>query len=238
MSSPSTTPNITLDFSKAQPVAQGDSSQAVSLDFSKAQPTQVSMVGPQGEKQQVPTEQVAAMRQKNFAVTPDTPGVAKAVDYQKGSVNYILPQEADQFHAAGHAIVQPDGSIRYPIIRDKNGVISQDPLEEQKSRQKVYEALNADEKTRNQSFERNEALKAGVNATIATASGVTGASSLASAAELGQAGLAKLGETEAVQLFRSSPKLYAEYLLKNVAAPAAKKAAIEALKHPIRTSFG
>lgn len=146
--------------------------------------TPINMVGPNGEKQQVAPANVAAMRQKNFALTPENPGVVKAVDYNSGRVNYIMPQEVEDFHNAGSAIVQSDGSIRYPIIRDKNGVIAQDPLEEQKAHQKIYAALNADEKARNQKSELTDAAKAGVDATLYTAAGVSGASALGAVPEV------------------------------------------------------
>jgi len=176
---------------KAQPGAQSSAqsnsqpstqSAPVTLDFSQAQLHRVSMVGPQGQKQQVPVDDVPAMRQNNFAVEQQ-PGVKKAVDYNNGRVNYILPSEENTFHSAGHAVVQPDGSIRYPIIRDKNGVIFQDPLEEEKAHQRVYAALDAAEKSRNQRYELKEFGKAGLKASAAAGLAVAGAGPAAGAAE-------------------------------------------------------
>jgi hypothetical protein len=141
------------------------------------------MVDQNGQMGYVATDKVAAARQHNYAVAPDNPGVVKAVDYNSGQVNYILPHEVEDFHSAGQAIVQPDGSIRYPISRDKNGVVAQDPLAEQQAHQKVYAALNADEAARNRSFELKEAGKSGAKATLATAAGVTGSSGLAALLE-------------------------------------------------------
>lgn len=111
MGGTNTTPNVSLDFSQAQPVQQGaqPGSQTsgqpgqVTLDFSKAEPTVVSMVGPQGDKQQVPVENVTAMRQKNYAVTPDNPGVTK-MSSPEGKTTYALPSEVDQFKASGHVV--------------------------------------------------------------------------------------------------------------------------------------
>jgi hypothetical protein len=171
---------VTLDFSKAQPV---QAEAPVTLDFSKAQHTSVSMVGPKGEKEQVPAENVDAMRQKNYAITPDNSGVVKAVDYKTGAVNYILPSEQDSFHSAGHAIVQGDGSIRYPIIRNAQGVVTQDPLDEQRAHERVFQALNSEEKSRNTRFELKEAGKAGLKATAAGALAVAGAGPAAGAVE-------------------------------------------------------
>lgn len=136
----------------------------------------VRMVNQSGENQWIPTDLVPQARQNNYAISPNNAGVMKAVDYNSGQVNYVLPSEAKNFQNAGHAIVQPDGSISYPIIRDKNGVIFQDPLEEQKAHQRVYDALNAEEKSRTNSYELKEFGKAGLKATAATALGVTGAS--------------------------------------------------------------
>jgi hypothetical protein len=172
MSSTTTTPNVTLDFSKSQPV-QGDS---VTLDFSKAQPTAVSMVGPQGEKQQVSPENVAAMRQKNFAVTPDTPGAAKMVSPQ-GQVNYALPSEVQNFQKSGHTLIRPDGSF------DLQNIPGEDPLKEAERYQLVRKALTAQEKAGANKAEIKNTLKAGAGAAVATAAGVTGAGPLASGIE-------------------------------------------------------
>lgn len=155
--------------------------------------TKVNMVGPKGEKAQVSMKDVPAMRQQSYALTPDNPGVVKAVDYKSGQVNYILPQEVEGFHNAGNAIVEPDGGIRYPIIRTKEGVIWQDPLEEQQAHERVFQALNADEKSRTNKYELKEFGKAGLGATAAVATVPLGGAAADVAPELGSALLTRIG---------------------------------------------
>lgn len=167
----------------------------------------VKMQGPTGELGYVAQDKVAAARQNNFAVVPQ-PGVQKAVDYKSGEVKYILPSEAAAFQQAGHAIVQSDGSITWPIVRTSNGVIGQDPLEEQIDHERVFKALSAEEKHAANMYDLKEFAKAGVKATTATAMGVTGSSALGAAADA-------IAGTETAQLIASSPKLYAEWVLKH-----------------------
>lgn len=172
---------VTLDFSKAQPVQQGS---GVQLDFSKAQPLGVSMVGPNGETQQVPADNVAQMRQKNFSVTPDNPGVQKMVSPQ-GQVNYVLPSEAQSFQRAGHTRINPDGSFYLQNIP------GEDPLAEQQRYQRVQAALTPQEQSGQNRAAIKEFATTGAEAGVATGLGVAGAT--ASPAVIG-ASVAAIGK--------------------------------------------
>lgn len=187
---------------------------AVTLDFSKSVPIN-------GTKDATPTTSA-----------PTTP-TAPTLDFSKaepagqklvspeGKVVYAQSDEQTAaLKAKGHTLVNPDGSFYLQNIP------GEDPLEEEKRRQRVYSALTPQEKSGAIKNELREARSAMTDAALYTASGVSGASSLG-------AGLSALGETEALQLLKSSPKLYAEYLLKS---PAAKTVAKQGVKLLLKQS--
>lgn len=82
-------------------------------------PPKVTMVGPDGTKQQVAPANVAAMRQKNFALTPDNPGVQKMVTVD-GKIAYVLPNEVTNFEDAGGTHILPDGRFLVKNLRSDN----------------------------------------------------------------------------------------------------------------------
>lgn len=115
-----TTGSMSLaDFNNLPDADQGNSQQAqapsnptqstgsMSLaDFNKlpnADQT-VKMVGPQGQQVVVPQNQIAAMRQKNFSVAPDSPGARPMIapTSQEGTLFYADPSEVDNLVRAGN----------------------------------------------------------------------------------------------------------------------------------------
>jgi hypothetical protein len=81
-----------------------------------AAPPSVKMVGPDGSTQQVAPANVAAMRQKNFALTPDNPGVQK-VATADGKIAYVLPSEVTTFEDNGATHILPDGRFTVKNLR-------------------------------------------------------------------------------------------------------------------------
>jgi hypothetical protein len=113
--------SVTLDFTKAIPLqnaqAQGApqaQQPAVNLDFSKAQPTVITMVGPNGETQQVAPENVAVMRRQNFSVDPSTPGARPMIapTSREGTKFYAAPQEVDDLVKAGNRALPTDAEAK------------------------------------------------------------------------------------------------------------------------------
>lgn len=76
----------------------------------------VTMVGADGSKTQVPPDQVAAMRQKNFAITPDNPDAQKMVTAD-GKLAYVLPNEVTSFEDNGATQILPDGRFTVKNLR-------------------------------------------------------------------------------------------------------------------------
>jgi hypothetical protein len=79
----------------------------------------INMVGPKGEKVQVPQNQVVDMRQQNFAVTPDNPDAQKVVTAD-GQVAYVLPDEVQKFEDLGATKIHPDGMFMVKNLRSDN----------------------------------------------------------------------------------------------------------------------
>jgi hypothetical protein len=88
------------------------------IDKTTASPS-VKMVGPDGSTQQVAPANVAAMRQKNFALTPDNPNTQKMVTVD-GKIAYVLPNEVTQFEDAGGTRILPDGRFLVKNMRSDN----------------------------------------------------------------------------------------------------------------------
>lgn len=82
-------------------------------------PSSVTMVGPDGTKQQVAPANVAAMRQKNFALTPDNPNVQKMATAD-GKLAYVLPNEVTSFEDNGATKILPDGRFTVKNLRSDN----------------------------------------------------------------------------------------------------------------------
>lgn len=78
--------------------------------------TPVTMVGPKGEKTQVSTNDVASMRQKNYAISPDTPGAQQMVTAD-GKIAYVLPNEVTNFEDNGATQILPDGRFLVKNLR-------------------------------------------------------------------------------------------------------------------------
>lgn len=189
------------------------------------------MTGPDGSANYVAEDRVPAARQANYAVAPDNPNVQKMVT-PDGRVTYALPGEVSQFEASGHTKIAPDGRFEVKPLP------GEDNTDTMRRAVNVGRALGPEQMQKSAQAEANwwvskEGLKdeaagalnvgaAGAE-TLATIAGVSGTATAA------KAGMAALGETETMQLLRSSPKLYAEWLLKNnvkqVAVAGAKKAA-------------
>lgn len=198
----------------------------------------VKMQGPDGGLGYVAESKVKAARQANYSVTPDNAGAQKMVT-PDGRITYALPSEVEDFQSTGHTKIAPDGRFEVkPLPGESN-------IDTMNRAINVGRALGPKEMERSVQAEKNwwtskEGMKdeaAGLaNVGIVgaeTVGTITGGSEVLAA---GKAGLQVLGETEAMQLLRSSPRLYAEYLLKNQALPALKTAAVEAIKHPLRTT--
>jgi hypothetical protein len=73
--------------------------------------TPINMTGPNGEKVQIPQNQVNDARAKNYAVSPDNPGVQRMAT-PDGKITYALPDEVEKFVASGHTPIQPDNNYR------------------------------------------------------------------------------------------------------------------------------
>lgn len=134
-----------------------------------------------------------------------------------GTVKYAKPDEVAGLQASGHTMIGTDGSF-YP-----QNIKGEDPLETEKRRQRIYKALTPEEKTGSQKAEISDAIDTGIDAVSATAAGVSGAGALGGLVDLAAAGGKALIGSQAVQLMKSSPKLYAEWLLKQ---PATKELAV------------
>lgn len=175
------------------------------------------MQGPDGSQNYVAQDRVDAARQANYAVSPDNPNVQKMVT-PDGRITYALPDEVQKFQASGHTKIAPDGRFE---VQPLPGEESTDTMQRAAN---VAKALGPEGMEQSLKAERNwwvskEGLKdeaagaanvglAGAE-TLATIAGVSGT---AQAAKLG---LTALGETETMQLIKSSPRLYAEWVLKH-----------------------
>jgi len=81
--------------------------------------TPVTMVGPKGEKTQVSANDVTSMRQKNYAISPDTPGAQQMVTAD-GKIAYVLPNEVTNFEDNGATHILPDGRFLVKNLRSNN----------------------------------------------------------------------------------------------------------------------
>jgi len=138
-----------------------------------------------------------------------------------GAVAMVNPDEVGGYKSAGHTQIDANGYFTPQTIK------GEDPLETEKRRQRIYKALTPEERAGGQKEEIKNTLSTGADAATATAAGVTGAGALGG-------GLMALGETEAVQLLKSSPKLYAEYILKQKILPKAGEMAADAGKAALK----
>jgi hypothetical protein len=191
----------------------------------------VKMVRPDGAPGYVSQDKVDAARQSNFAVAPDHPGAQKMVT-PDGKITYALPNEVQQFESSGHTKIAPDGRFE---VRPLPG---EDSTQTMQRAVNVGRALGPEQMKQSVQAEKNwwtskEGLKdeaAGlVNVGAAGAETMAALTGGSAAAQGAKAGLSALGETETMQLIKSSPRLYAEYLLKHPAtAQAAQKIAVKA----------
>jgi len=172
----------------------------------------VTMVGPDGKKQQVAPSDVPSMRQKNFALTPDNPGAQKMLTRQ-GQVAYALPGEVDDWEKSKSAVrVNPDGSLLVPPgqsewsqeYRDRH-----DTYFQAHQNPDVQKALAASDKTQN--VAGNVMLGTGVAGNVAVAAPVAV-----------DAGLNYLGRAALPGLEREAGKA----ILRQGAKWAAKKTAV------------
>jgi hypothetical protein len=193
----------------------------------------VNMQGQDGKTVRVPPSQVADMRKGNYAVQPDNPGAQKMVT-PDGKITYALPNEVQQFEASGHTKIAPDGRFEVkPLPGEDSTATMQRAVN-------VGRALGPQQMQQSMQAEKNwwtskEGLKDEAAGLVNVgAAGVETAAALAggSAAAQGvKTGLSALGETETMQLIKSSPRLYAEWVLKHPAtAQAAVKVGSGALK--------
>ncbi len=202
--------------SVSQPAAQPQADDLTARLQGMAGTTPIKMVGPKGQIISVPQNRINEARQSGFMVSPDHPGAQRMVD-SKGQATYALPDEIENFENSGHRPVDTKGNFT-PTTKEKNAAeINMNAL-----------AGMTNMPTPNMSDEQKQEFRQGqqkgsVDALKDVAYTVAGA-------KLGQV-LGKAGnllsETEAVQLFKSSPKLYAEYLLNH---PATKDLAIQVAK--------
>lgn len=185
------------------------------------------MTGPDGSPAYVAADRVDAARQANYAVAPDNPGVQKMVT-PDGKITYAMPNEVSQFEASGHTKIAPDGRFE---VKPLPGEYNTDTMRRAVN---VGRALGPEQMQKSAQAEQNwwtskEGLKD--EAAGAVNLGLTGAETigaLTGGSEAGaavKAGARALGETETLQLIKSSPRLYAEWVLKH---PATQQAAVKA----------
>lgn len=215
-------PMISPDYSSVKLVPPEQVEDAKAQQWEPA----AKMVGPDGAKKVVPASQVFQARQSQFAVTADSPGAQKMVS-PGGQVNYVLPDEVQQFKSAGHTLIAPDGSFNLQNIR------GEDPLAEQQRYQRVRKALTPQEQSGATKAEAIDAAKSGVSAALATAGGVSGAGTLgaltdptAIASTVGTGITDAAGNEITKDIIQSGPSLLRQ---------GATKVAELALKHKITT---
>jgi hypothetical protein len=187
----------------------------------------VKMVGPDGSPGYVSQDKVDAARQSNFAVAPDHPGAQKMVT-PDGKITYALPNEVQQFESSGHTKIATDGRFEVkPLPGEDSTATMQRAVN-------VGRALGPQQMQQSMQAEKNwwtskEGMKDEAAGLVNVAgAGVETAAALVGGSEAGvgaKAGLSALGETETMQLIKSSPRLYAEWVLKH---PALKEAAVKA----------
>src|SRR5258707_4889469 len=179
--------------------------------------TSVKMLGKEGDSRWIPPSQVAAARQSNYSVAPDDPG-AQLMITPGGQKTYALPNEVDNFKKSGHTLIHPDGQFRVEALP------GEDQTETYQRARNVVNALTPEEQQKAMAAEKDwwtskEGLKdeaAGLaNVGLTTAETLATITGVSEAASLGKAGLRVLGETVTMQLIKSSPRLYAEWLLKH-----------------------
>lgn len=189
----------------------------------------VKMQGPDGNQSYVAQDRVDAARQSNYAVTPDNPGVQRMATPQ-GKLTYALPGEADAFKASGHVPIADSGNFRVDPLE---GEAPTDTMARAAAIAKnlppdvMKKAIESEGKTMT-------AKRIATNLVAAPIIGAVGAAGLVGGSEALGAGSAALGETELGQLISSSPRLYAEYLLKHSVAPVAG----EVLKGAAKVAIG
>ncbi len=95
--------------SAPQPAVGQDNVQALtSYAQQVAGVSHINMITPDGNQVVVPQNKVDAMRQQNYAVSPDNAGVQRMATSQ-GQLTYALPGEVDKFKASGHVPIQDNG---------------------------------------------------------------------------------------------------------------------------------
>lgn len=210
---------ISSDFKTAKAIPKSQVDAAAGIGWKPAS----KMIGTKGEVKWIPNDQVDAARnaKEPFQLHPDSGQKMVTPD---GKITYALPEEVDKFKASGHTKIMPDGRFEIQALP------GEDQADTYKRAANVAKALGPQQMEKSKKAEEDwwtskEGLKdegkglANVGLTVADTLGtITGGSELAAA---GKAGLKALGRTEVMQLMRSSPKLYAEWLIKN---PAARKA--------------
>lgn len=184
------------------------------------------MTGPDGSPAYVAEDRVGAARQANYAVAQDNPNVQKMVT-PDGRLTYALPGEVSQFEASGHTKIAPDGRFEVKPLP------GEDNTDTMKRAVNVGRALGPEQMQKSAQAEQNwwtskEGLTDEAKGLFnVTAAGAETLSALAGGSEVGAAGkvgLKALGETETMQLIKSSPRLYAEWVLKH---PETQKLAIK-----------
>jgi hypothetical protein len=193
----------------------------------------VKMIGPDGSPGYVSQDKLDQARQLNYAVAPDHPGAQKMVT-PDGRITYALPNEVQQFEASGHTKIAPDGRFEVKPLP------GEDSTQTMQRAVNVGRALGPEQMQKSMQAEKNwwtskEGMKdeaAGlVNVAGAGAETMAALTGGSAAAQGAKAGMQALGETETMQLIKSSPRLYAEYLLKHPAtAQTVGKVASGALK--------
>lgn len=194
-----------------------DSSKAADALANGYEPA-IKMIGPDGNQGYVAQSKVDAARSSKFAIAPDS-GVPMVTP--KGEMTFALPNEVEKFEQSGHTLIKPDGSFEVkPLEGEENTDTMDRAARVAKAMTPEMKQKAIDAETKTFTAKRIAAsLVAGPAIAAVQLSGTAGV-----AAGIDAAGTA-LGSTEVGQLLSSSPRLYAEYLLKHPATATAVKEA-------------
>lgn len=182
------------------------------------------MQGPQGEMKWVPESQVDQARSAKFAVLPQEGTQRMATP--NGQLTYALPSEVEKFKASGHVPIQDDGNFRVDPIPGESNV------DTMKRAATIANNLPPDVMKQAIDAEKKNLPKRAIASLAAVPVVTAGTTSalLGGAEAVGAAGEAMSALPE-MDYFMSSPRLYAEYLLKS---PAAAELGKTALKYAVK----
>jgi hypothetical protein len=158
----------------------------------------------------MPARDYAALAKIAGAINSTAPNAAQKMVSPKGEVLHVAPEDVQGYKAQGYTFIAPDGSF-YP-----QNIPGEDPLETEKRRERIFNALTPQEQQGHQANSLKEFGKTGIESGLATAAGVMGASGLGAATDSMTTFLGEVGKEIAKKYAgETAAKVTADFLTAN-----------------------